>query len=191
MDPFKFQLIRKAADSGARVGVLSTPHGDIETPVFMPVGTKATVKAMTPEELEQVGAQIILANTFHLALRPGTNVPLCHALAKLLLEEDRIDHAYVASRVEGLAELRALTDGLELAALAAETGDAEERLRAAARRIGTTRPGASSVVESISVHPSGSPLRTNAVPRRSSIPSTGFRAASRWATSTIARSALP
>ena len=74
MNSFRYQLIHKDTSSGARAGVLSTPHGDIETPVFMPVGTKATVKAMTPEELEEVGAQIILANTFHLALRPGDDV---------------------------------------------------------------------------------------------------------------------
>lgn len=54
--------------------MLSTPHGDVETPVFMPVGTKATVKAMTPEEVEQIGAQIVLANTFHLYLRPGDEI---------------------------------------------------------------------------------------------------------------------
>lgn len=56
---------------GARLGTLTTPHGVIETPIFMPVGTKATVKAMTPEEVRDLGAQIILANTFHLHLRPG------------------------------------------------------------------------------------------------------------------------
>lgn len=58
----------------ARTGLLETPHGAIETPVFMPVGTKATVKAMTPEEVERLGARIILANTFHLLLRPGDEI---------------------------------------------------------------------------------------------------------------------
>jgi queuine tRNA-ribosyltransferase len=57
--------------TGARRGVLRTPHGAIETPVFMPVGTAATVKALTQEVLEQLGASIILANTYHLYLRPG------------------------------------------------------------------------------------------------------------------------
>lgn len=61
----------RSSTNAARAGVLQTPHGAIETPVFMPVGTKATVKAMTPEELTDIGSQIILANTFHLALRPG------------------------------------------------------------------------------------------------------------------------
>ncbi len=60
-----------AKDKFARAGVLSTPHGDIETPVFMPVGTQASVKSLTPDDLKEVGAQIILANTYHLYLRPG------------------------------------------------------------------------------------------------------------------------
>ncbi len=68
---FEFTVQSKCSATSARAGVLNTPHGPVETPVFMPVGTKATVKAMTPEELKQVGAQIILSNTFHLALRPG------------------------------------------------------------------------------------------------------------------------
>ena len=57
--------------SGARLGRFHTPHGDVKTPIFMPVGTAATVKAMTTGELKQIGAQIILANTYHLFLRPG------------------------------------------------------------------------------------------------------------------------
>lgn len=61
----------EAEDGKARAGRLQTAHGVIETPVFMPVGTKATVKAMLPEELEQLGAQIILGNTYHLHIRPG------------------------------------------------------------------------------------------------------------------------
>jgi len=68
---FGFTLKNKDKDSRARRGVLHTPHGDVETPVFMPVGTQATVKTMTPEELEGIGAGIILSNTYHLYLRPG------------------------------------------------------------------------------------------------------------------------
>ncbi len=62
-----------AADTGtsARAGVLSTPHGDVRTPAFMPVGTQGTVKAMLPAELRALGAEIVLANTYHLSLRPG------------------------------------------------------------------------------------------------------------------------
>ena len=66
-----YELIKTCKQSGARLGVLHTPHGDIETPIFMPVGTQATVKSMTPEELKEIGSQIILSNTYHLYLRPG------------------------------------------------------------------------------------------------------------------------
>lgn len=71
MKDFSFELIHICEHSGARAGVLHTPHGDINTPVYMPVGTQATVKAMTPEELERIESQIILANTYHLYMRPG------------------------------------------------------------------------------------------------------------------------
>ncbi len=64
----------QATDGRARAGVIDTPHGQVNTPVFMPVGTKATVKAMSPEELEEVGSEIILGNTYHLYLRPGHDV---------------------------------------------------------------------------------------------------------------------
>lgn len=68
---FKYTTKKVCSQSGARIGVFHTPHGDIETPVFMPVGTNATVKAITPKELDDIGAQIILSNTYHLYLRPG------------------------------------------------------------------------------------------------------------------------
>jgi len=68
----EFELIKN--DGGARRGRLSFNRGEVETPAFMPVGTYGTVKAMTPEELEGIGAQIILGNTFHLMLRPGTDI---------------------------------------------------------------------------------------------------------------------
>ena len=67
----KYELIKTCKQSGARLGRLHTPHGIIETPIFMPVGTQATVKTMTPEELKGMNAQIILSNTYHLFLRPG------------------------------------------------------------------------------------------------------------------------
>ena len=63
-----FELLHKDAKSKARRGRITTPHGVIETPVFMPVGTQATVKAMKPEDVERTGAQIILGNTYHLYL---------------------------------------------------------------------------------------------------------------------------
>ena len=67
-----------ASDGAARAGTLVTAHGVVETPAFMPVGTYGTVKAMTPEELEHLGAQIILGNTFHLMLRPGAAIVAAH-----------------------------------------------------------------------------------------------------------------
>jgi len=66
-----FQLAHTCADSCARAGSLSTSHGPVETPVFMPVGSQATVKALTPDELRDIGFEIILANSYHLYLRPG------------------------------------------------------------------------------------------------------------------------
>ncbi len=71
MPALRYELIKTCAKSGARLGRVHTPHGTIETPAFMPVGTQATVKGMTPEELKEVGAEIILSNTYHLFLRPG------------------------------------------------------------------------------------------------------------------------
>lgn len=67
----RYELIKECKQTGARLGKIYTPHGVIETPIFMPVGTQATVKAMTKEELEEIHAQIILSNTYHLLLRPG------------------------------------------------------------------------------------------------------------------------
>ena len=75
MPAITYELLHIDKNSGARRGVVHTPHGDIQTPIFMPVGTQATVKAMSPEELkEDVKAQIILANTYHLYLRPGADL---------------------------------------------------------------------------------------------------------------------
>ena len=70
MTDFKFTL-ESADSSGGRAGRLHTPHGEIQTPLFMPVGTKATVKGVQTTELENMGAQVVLANTYHLAMRPG------------------------------------------------------------------------------------------------------------------------
>lgn len=72
--PFHFELIHKDRQTGARLGKLHTPHGVINTPIYMPVGTQATVKAMLPRDLHDVGAQIILSNTYHLYLRPGNSL---------------------------------------------------------------------------------------------------------------------
>ena len=71
---FSYEIKKVCKQSGARIGVFHTPHGDIETPVFMPVGTQATVKGLRPEDLKALNAQIILSNTYHLFLRPGEGI---------------------------------------------------------------------------------------------------------------------
>jgi queuine tRNA-ribosyltransferase len=72
--PIRFTTIAQDPQSLARVGRLETPHGSLETPAFMPVGTQATVKGLTPRQLRATGSRMILANTYHLALRPGEDV---------------------------------------------------------------------------------------------------------------------
>ncbi|MFD2637585.1 tRNA guanosine(34) transglycosylase Tgt [Piscibacillus salipiscarius] len=74
MTAIKYELIKTCKQTGARLGRVTTPHGSFETPVFMPVGTLATVKTMAPEELKDLGANIILSNTYHLWLRPGEDI---------------------------------------------------------------------------------------------------------------------
>ncbi len=70
----KFRIIKKDKRTAARLGEITTPHGKIKTPAFVSVGTQATVKSVTPEELKNLGAEIILANTYHLFLRPGDKI---------------------------------------------------------------------------------------------------------------------
>ncbi|RPF55517.1 tRNA guanosine(34) transglycosylase Tgt [Aquisalibacillus elongatus] len=74
MTAVSYELIKTCKQTGARLGRVTTPHGSFETPVFMPVGTLATVKTMAPEELKDIGANIILSNTYHLWLRPGEDI---------------------------------------------------------------------------------------------------------------------
>jgi len=71
---FWFETTHIDKNSGARTGIFHTPHGDITTPIYMPVGTQATVKSLTPEDLKDIEAQIILSNTYHLYLRPGSEL---------------------------------------------------------------------------------------------------------------------
>src|SRR5690625_2073706 len=70
----KYELIKTCKQTGARLGKVHTPHGSFDTPMFMPVGTLATVKTMSPEDLESMHAKIILSNTYHLWLRPGEDI---------------------------------------------------------------------------------------------------------------------
>ena len=72
--PVTFEITHICKQSGARTGILHTPHGDVETPMFMPVGTQATVKFVSPEELKNLGSGVVLANTYHLWLRPGEDI---------------------------------------------------------------------------------------------------------------------
>ncbi|MDR3558744.1 MAG: tRNA guanosine(34) transglycosylase Tgt [Candidatus Pacebacteria bacterium] len=72
--PFSFEIEKKLKGTRARAGTIKTPHGDIQTPAFITVGTKATVKAMMPEMLKDIGAQAVLANTYHLYLQPGQEI---------------------------------------------------------------------------------------------------------------------
>lgn len=72
--PINFEIVRKSKDSQARVGKLITPHGVVETPLFLPVGSKAAVKTLTPEEIKSIGGKMILGNAYHLYLQPGHRV---------------------------------------------------------------------------------------------------------------------
>jgi queuine tRNA-ribosyltransferase len=74
MSPFSFSIDAECPETWARAGTIHTAHGSIQTPIFMPVGTQATVKSVSPEELQEAGSAIILANTYHLMLRPGSQL---------------------------------------------------------------------------------------------------------------------
>ena len=76
MSKFYLEILHVDKNSGARYGILHTPHGDVEVPMFMPVGTLATVKTLSPEEVKSLGAGVILANTYHLHFRPGEDIVL-------------------------------------------------------------------------------------------------------------------
>jgi tRNA-guanine transglycosylase len=74
MSKISFKIIKKDKKTKARAGIIKTPHGEIETPQFVPVGTKATVKGITPRDLKEMNSQIVLSNTYHLHLRPGEDL---------------------------------------------------------------------------------------------------------------------
>ncbi len=109
--PNHFQLLHQDATSSARCGLLTTAHGLIETPIFMPVGTNATVKAMRPADLMETGAQIILANTYHLYLRPGHRlVEQLGGLHRFMAWDGPILTDSGGFQVFSLAELRKITE---------------------------------------------------------------------------------
>ncbi len=108
---FSYKTLHVCKQSGARVGELTTPHGRIVTPVFMPVGTRATVKSLSPEEIERSGAQIILSNTYHLHLRPGEDiVQKAGGLHKFMGWNKPILTDSGGFQVFSLAKLRKITD---------------------------------------------------------------------------------
>ena len=82
-DFFNFEVIKSSGSSNARAGVFTTPHGIIETPIFMPVGTNSAVKMMTNDQVKNTGAQIILANSYHMYLRAGCELVKCRRVTWL------------------------------------------------------------------------------------------------------------
>ena len=110
-EKFSFKEIHVCKQTGARVGEFTTPHGVIKTPVFMPVGTQATVKTLAPYEVEELGAEIILANTYHLYMRPGENiVKLNGGLHKFMDWSKPILTDSGGFQVFSLAKLNKITD---------------------------------------------------------------------------------
>ncbi|MBE3556159.1 MAG: tRNA guanosine(34) transglycosylase Tgt [Firmicutes bacterium] len=106
-----FKISHTSQDSAARTGCLFTPHGVIRTPVFMPVGTQATVKAVKPQELEELGAEILLSNTYHLMLRPGEEiVAQAGGLHRFMAWEHPILTDSGGFQVMSLAALRRISD---------------------------------------------------------------------------------
>ncbi|NLY71024.1 MAG: tRNA guanosine(34) transglycosylase Tgt [Clostridiales bacterium] len=111
MDAVRFELIKNDEKTKASLGRLRTPHGLIETPVFMPVGTQATVKAMRPDQLKEIGAKIILSNTYHLYLRPGHEiVKAAGGLHKFMNWDGAILTDSGGFQVFSLGDLRKITE---------------------------------------------------------------------------------
>jgi len=109
--PNSFHLIKACADSKARAGELMTPHGTVPTPVFLPVGSQATVKTLIPEELKEIGVPMILANTYHLYLRPGVDIiEKMGGLHKFMAWERPILTDSGGYQVFSLAALRRVSD---------------------------------------------------------------------------------
>ena len=107
-----FRIEHSDPDTGARCGVLNTPHGEVRTPAFMPVGTQGTVKALSPEDLRSVGVEMVLANTYHLYLRPGTDViDAAGGLHKFMAWDGPMLTDSGGFQVFSLAVLNEVTDG--------------------------------------------------------------------------------
>ena len=112
-DAFSFRLI--ATDGAARRGEIATPHGAEQTPAFMPVGTQATVKGLTPETVRDTGAEILLGNTYHLMLRPGAErIAALGGLHKFMGWPHPILTDSGGYQVMSLSKLRKIDDQIEV-----------------------------------------------------------------------------
>lgn len=108
---FRFEILKSSKKSKARVGKLYTPHGIVNTPAFMPIGTQATVKTMSPRELNEIEAEIILSNTYHLLLRPGPDlIKAAGGLHKFMQWKKPILTDSGGFQVFSLAHLRKISD---------------------------------------------------------------------------------
>ncbi len=111
MSAITYELVKKDERTGARAGIIHTPHGSFPTPIFMPVGTQASVKGVSPEELKDLGAGIILSNTYHLFLRPGMElVKEAGGLHKFMNWDRAILTDSGGFQVFSLGELRKITE---------------------------------------------------------------------------------
>jgi queuine tRNA-ribosyltransferase len=111
MKDFYLEILHIDKKTGARYGILHTPHGDVEVPMFMPVGTLATVKTLSPEELKEMGSGVILSNTYHLSLRPGADiVQKAGGLHKFMNYDGPILTDSGGFQVFSLAEKRKITE---------------------------------------------------------------------------------
>lgn len=111
MKDFYLEILHVDKQTGARYGILHTPHGNVEIPMFMPVGTLATVKTLSPEELKEIGSGVILANTYHLSIRPGADiVQKAGGLHKFMNYDGPILTDSGGFQVFSLAEHRKITD---------------------------------------------------------------------------------
>ena len=117
MEKFYYELVKQDSRTGARAGILHTPHGDIETPTYMAVGTQASVKGVIPKDLKEAGSQIILANTYHLYMRPGDElVKQAGGLHKFMAWDRPILTDSGGFQVFSLAQLSKIKDeGVEFA----------------------------------------------------------------------------
>lgn len=109
--PVRFKIIKKCSTTSARLGTITTPHGHIETPAFLPVGTLGTVKTISPEELGEIGVQMILSNAYHLFLRPGAEIIARHGgLHRFMSWPGPILTDSGGFQVFSLGEFRKITD---------------------------------------------------------------------------------